>query len=106
MHILNTVPCHQAAYPLDEPVNDALLPCLHFTPIKRHIFSMDANGGEFFLARLRKSFGRGQDAFERDAPLLEARSPCGPRGNQRCMPYQLPSAPPRPATSGAPTKHT
>src|SRR5258708_4485199 len=92
MHILNAVARHQAAYSLGEPVNDALLPCLHFRPIKRHIFSMDANGGEFFLARLLKSFSRGQQGFERYAPLMEAGSTWGPSVNQGYMPSKLGSA--------------
>src|SRR5258708_33380282 len=106
MHILNAVASHQAAYALGEPVNDALLPCLHFRPIKRHIFSMDANGGEFFLGRLLKSFSRGQQGFERYAPLMESGSSWGSTDNQGYMPSKLGSADGGNVTSCTGAKYT
>jgi len=53
---------------------------------------MDTNGGEFFLARLLKTFCRGQQGFERYAPLMEAGSTWRSRVNQGYMPSELGSA--------------
>jgi hypothetical protein len=53
---------------------------------------MDAQCGEFFLARLLKTFCRGQQGFERYAPLMEAGSTWGSRVNQGYMPSKLGSA--------------
>src|SRR5947209_11166736 len=54
--VFDAVACYETPYTFGQAVNDALLPRLHFGPIKRDGFSRDAHGGEIFLVRLLIAF--------------------------------------------------
>src|SRR2546429_619964 len=56
--IFDAVACYKATYTIGQAIHDTLLPCLHFSPVKRDGCGGDAHGSKLFLVCLLIAFCR------------------------------------------------